>query len=78
MRRHSFTIDGSFRSPTAASCPSARRPPAATWPDRSAAPADRHGGQVADARVGMVSGFGMINYDRGLCTAAAILARSDA
>jgi acetyl-CoA acetyltransferase len=36
------------------------------------------GTQVADARLGLVSGFGMINYDRGLCTAAAILARSDA
>ncbi|MDT4840192.1 hypothetical protein FQZ97_740050 [compost metagenome] len=36
------------------------------------------GTQVADARMGLVSGFGMINYDRGLCTAAAILARSDA
>lgn len=32
------------------------------------------GGQVADARVGAVSGFGMINYDRGLCSGAAILA----
>lgn len=29
--------------------------------------------QVADARLAMVSGFGMINYDRGLCTGAAIL-----
>ncbi|KAG0772515.1 hypothetical protein G6F22_015677 [Rhizopus arrhizus] len=27
------------------------------------------GTQVADARIGMVSGFGMINYDRGLQTA---------
>ena len=27
-----------------------------------------------DARLGLVSGFGMINYDRGLCTGAAILA----
>ena len=36
------------------------------------------GTQVADARLGLVSGFGMINYDRGLCTAAAVLARSDA
>ena len=33
--------------------------------------------QVANARVGLVSGFGMINYDRGICTAAALLARSD-
>lgn len=31
------------------------------------------GGQVADARIGVVSGFGMINYDRGLCSGAAIL-----
>ncbi|MGO3741010.1 thiolase family protein [Kerstersia sp.] len=29
--------------------------------------------QVAGAQVGLVSGFGMINYDRGLCTAAAML-----
>ena len=32
------------------------------------------GGQVKDAEVGVVTGFGMINYDRGLCSAAAILA----
>ena len=31
------------------------------------------GTQVADARTAMVSGFGMINYDRGLCSSAAIL-----
>jgi len=29
---------------------------------------------VPGARIGMVSGFGMINYDRGLCSGAAILA----
>ncbi len=34
--------------------------------------------QVARARIGLVSGFGMINYDRGICTGAALLARSDA
>lgn len=33
--------------------------------------------QVERARHAMVSGFGMINYDRGLCSAAAILARSE-
>jgi acetyl-CoA acetyltransferase len=32
------------------------------------------GAQVPDARFGLVSGFGMINYDRGLCSGAAILA----
>ncbi|MFV0383148.1 thiolase family protein [Paracoccus sp. (in: a-proteobacteria)] len=31
------------------------------------------GTQVQGARTAMVSGFGMINYDRGLCTGAAIL-----
>lgn len=36
------------------------------------------GTQVENARIGLVSGFGMINYDRGLCTAATLLARSDA
>ncbi len=33
--------------------------------------------QVPNARHAMVSGFGMINYDRGLCSAATILARSE-
>lgn len=31
------------------------------------------GDQVANAEVGLVSGFGMINYDRGLCSCAAVL-----
>jgi len=31
--------------------------------------------QVENAATGLVSGFGMINYDRGICTAAALLAR---
>jgi acetyl-CoA acetyltransferase len=35
------------------------------------------GAPVPTARRGLVSGFGMINYDRGLCTGAAILARAD-
>ena len=32
--------------------------------------------RVPNARVAMVSGFGMINYDRGLCSGAAILGAS--
>jgi len=32
------------------------------------------GRAVEGARLGLVSGFGMINYDRGLCSGAAILA----
>jgi acetyl-CoA acetyltransferase len=31
------------------------------------------GAQVKNARHGLVSGFGMINYDRGLCSGAAVL-----
>lgn len=35
------------------------------------------GNQVPNANTGLVSGYGMVNYDRGLCSAAAILARPD-
>jgi acetyl-CoA acetyltransferase len=35
------------------------------------------GAAVPGARVALVSGFGMINYDRGLCCGAAILAGQD-
>lgn len=34
------------------------------------------GAAVEDASHGVVSGFGMINYDRGLCSGAAVLARA--
>jgi acetyl-CoA acetyltransferase len=36
------------------------------------------GTAVPDARIALVSGFGMINYDRGLCCGAAILAGGNA
>ena len=32
------------------------------------------GAQVENARHALVSGYGMINFDRGLCSGAAILA----
>lgn len=35
------------------------------------------GARVRNPRLGLVSCFGMINYDRGLCTSAAVLARED-
>lgn len=35
------------------------------------------GHAVPNARVGLVSGFGMINYDRGLCSAATLLVKGD-
>ena len=34
------------------------------------------GRQIVDARHALVSGFGMINYDRGLCSVAAVLGRA--
>ena len=33
--------------------------------------------RVAGANTGMVSGYGMVNYDRCLCTSAMILGRGD-
>jgi acetyl-CoA acetyltransferase len=36
------------------------------------------GRAVADPKLALVSGFGMINYDRGLCSGATIVARTDA
>lgn len=35
------------------------------------------GHAVPDARIALVAGFGMINFDRGLCSGAVLLARSD-
>jgi acetyl-CoA acetyltransferase len=35
------------------------------------------GARIADPRHGLVSGFGMINYDRGICSGAAILAAAE-
>jgi acetyl-CoA acetyltransferase len=37
--------------------------------------ADRR--QVTDAQIGLVSGFGLVSYGKGLCTAGAILRRRD-
>jgi acetyl-CoA acetyltransferase len=37
---------------------------------------EAEGRQVTNAQHALVSGFGMINYDRGLCSAAAVLRRS--
>jgi len=34
--------------------------------------------QVTDARIGLVSGYGMVVYDHCLCTSAAILKKEDA
>lgn len=82
VRKHSFTTDGSFPFNTNGGQLSVGQAGAAggylgmieTLQQLTDAAGTR---QVADARIGLVSGFGMINYDRGICTAAALLARSD-
>ena len=35
------------------------------------------GDQIKDAQTALISGFGMVNYDRGVCTGAAILKAGD-
>ena len=78
VRANSFTVDGSCPLNTCGGQLSAGQAGAAGGTlgmneaiRQLTGRADRT--QVQGARIGMVSGFGMINYDRGLCTAAAIL-----
>lgn len=83
IREHSLTIDGTFPVNTSGGQLSVGQAGAAggylgmteairqvTRTAQSTA--------VPDARIGLVSGFGMINYDRGLCCGAAILAEPSA
>ncbi len=78
VRRHDLTVTGDFPHNTSGGQLSAGQAGAAggylglvealRQVTQTAGPT-----QVEGARRAMVSGFGMINYDRGLCTAAAIL-----
>ena len=83
VREHTFTVDGSFPFNTNGGQLSVGQAGAAGG-YLGIVEAIRQltgaagAGQVADASIGLVSGFGMINYDRGICTAAALLARSAA
>ena len=76
---HSFTVDGSFPFNTSGGQLSVGQAGAAGG-SLGLVEAIRQltgetlGGAVPGAKLGLVSGFGMINYDRGLCTGAAILA----
>jgi acetyl-CoA acetyltransferase len=82
VRRNTFTIDGSFPTNTSGGQLSVGQAGAAGGylglveiiRQLSGRPL---GAAVPDARIGLASGFGMINYDRGLCSGAAILAASE-
>jgi acetyl-CoA acetyltransferase len=79
IREHSLTIDGTFPINTSGGQLSVGQAGAAggylgmTEAIRQLTRTAR-GTAVPNARIGLVSGFGMINYDRGLCCGAAILA----
>jgi acetyl-CoA acetyltransferase len=80
VRRHDFTIEGSFPHNTGGGQLSMGQAGAAGGylglVEAMRQLLDQaEGRQVANARHALVSGFGMINYDRGLCSAAAVLAR---
>lgn len=81
VRQHTFTVDGSFPHNTSGGQLSVGQAGAAgghlgiTEAMRQLL-GTAEGRQVKDAKLGLVSGFGMINYDRGLASAAAILARA--
>jgi acetyl-CoA acetyltransferase len=83
IRRHSFTTDGSFPINTSGGQLSVGQAGCSAGflglvesirqlTDCNLARA------VPDARLGLAVGFGMITYDRGLCSGAAVLARADA
>jgi acetyl-CoA acetyltransferase len=79
LRRNSFTTDGTFPLNTGGGQLAMGQAGAAgghlglveAVRQLTGAPL---GAAVEKARFGLVSGFGMINYDRGLCSGAAILA----
>lgn len=81
VREHDFTIAGSFPFNTSGGQLSVGQAGAAggylglTEAVRQLT-GTAGGTQVADAHIGLVSGFGMINYDRGLCSGAALLGRA--
>jgi acetyl-CoA acetyltransferase len=78
VRKHGFTHDGSFPLNTSGGQLSVGQAGAAGG-FLGLVEAIRQltgaagGRQVKDAQLGLASGFGMINFDRGLCSAAAIL-----
>jgi acetyl-CoA acetyltransferase len=83
VRRHSFTTDGSFPINTSGGQLSVGQAGCAAGYLGLVESIRQLTGRnlarpVPDARFGLAVGFGMITYDRGLCSAAAVLGRSDA
>ena len=83
VRRHSFTTDGSFPINTSGGQLSVGQAGCAAGFLGLVEAIRQLSGQnlaraVPDARNGLVVGYGMITYYRGLCSAAAVLARADA
>jgi acetyl-CoA acetyltransferase len=82
IRQNTFTIDGTFPLNTSGGQLSVGQAGAAgghlgiVEALRQVTGA-AHGWQVRDAKLALVSGFGMINYDRGLSSGAAILMRAE-
>ncbi|RPH41749.1 MAG: thiolase family protein, partial [Burkholderiales bacterium] len=82
VREHSFTWDGSFPLNTSGGQLSAGQAGCAGGyigivESMRQLTGVAEGRQVPDAKVGLVSGFGMINFDRGLASGAALLGRAD-
>jgi acetyl-CoA acetyltransferase len=79
VRQHSFTTDGSFPQNTSGGQLS-RGQAGAAGGHLGLVEAIRQvtgqplGRQVPGAEIAVAAGFGMINYDRGLCSGAAVLA----
>jgi acetyl-CoA acetyltransferase len=82
VREHTFTWDGSFPLNTSGGQLSAGQAGCAGGyigivESMRQLTGEAGGRQVPDAKVGLVSGFGMINFDRGLASGAALLGRAD-
>ena len=78
VRHHDLTIDGDFPHNTSGGQLSAGQAGAAGGfigmvEALRQVTGTAQATQVSDAETAMVSGFGMINYDRGVCTSASIL-----